>query len=63
MVKEQLIGVRELALKLNVPVSWIYQHTRLGHKAIPHMKIGKYVRFELDEVMEFFKKDGGPVVE
>jgi len=63
MVKESLMGVQELAAKLNVPVSWIYQHTRIGPKAIPHIRVGKYVRFDIDEVMKFFKSQGHPVVE
>lgn len=53
----QMVGVKELSEKLNVPVSWIYEHTRKGSKAIPHMKIGKYVRFDLEEVMTFIKKE------
>ncbi len=55
MNANELITVSELAKKLNVPVSWIYQRTRLGQTAIPHVKMGKYVRFHLDEVVEFFK--------
>jgi excisionase family DNA binding protein len=55
MQTEELIGVAELAKRLNVPVSWIYQRTRLGPKAIPHVKMGKYVRFNLAEVVEFFR--------
>ena len=58
MKTDDLITVKELAEKLNVPASWIYQRTRLGQKAIPHVRIGKYVRFELDEVLEFFRKHG-----
>jgi excisionase family DNA binding protein len=55
MQTEGLITVSELAKKLNVPISWIYQRTRLGQKAIPHVKMGKYVRFNLDEVVVFFR--------
>ena len=57
MKTDGLITVKELAAKLNVPVSWIYQRTRLGQKAIPHVKMGKYVRFNLEEVVEFFKNN------
>lgn len=56
MKTDDLITVKELAGKLNVPASWIYQRTRLGTKAIPHVRIGKYVRFDLAEVLEFFRK-------
>ena len=50
----QLITIDEMAEKLKVPKSWIYQRTRLGVKSIPHVKLGKYVRFLEDEVMDFF---------
>jgi len=52
---DQLITVQELAQRLNVPVSWIYRRTRLGQEAIPHVKIGKYVRFDLAQVIQFFE--------
>lgn len=57
MQAEELITVEELAKRLNVPVSWIYQRTRLGPEAIPHVKMGKYVRFDWAEVVEFFRDD------
>ncbi|HNV23259.1 MAG TPA: helix-turn-helix domain-containing protein [Candidatus Omnitrophota bacterium] len=55
MNTSELITVKELAERLNIPESWIYQRTRLGQTAIPHVKMGKYVRFHLDEVVEFFR--------
>lgn len=58
MKNENLITVEEMAGKLNVPASWIYQRTRLGQKAIPHVRVGKYVRFNPDEVVAFFRKKG-----
>ena len=58
MKTENLITVEEMAAKLNVPASWIYQRTRLGQKAIPHVRVGKYVRFNPDEVVSFFRKKG-----
>ena len=54
----ELITVQELAKKLKVPVSWVYQRTRLlGQEAIPHVKMGKYVRFDWDEVVEFLEEN------
>ena len=53
------LTVEELAKELNIPVTWIYQRTRLGKEAIPHMRMGKYVRFNIDEVVEFFKLQAG----
>ena len=53
--QRHLITIKELAQRLNVPVSWIYQRTRLGQTAIPHIKLGKYVRFDQAVVIAFFK--------
>jgi len=55
---KSLITVQELAEILNVPVSWIYQRTSMGQEAIPHVKIGKYVRFDPQKVIDFFNKEG-----
>jgi len=52
---KRLINVKELAEILNVPVSWIYQRTRLGTEALPHIRIGKYVRFDVDQVLAFLQ--------
>ncbi len=51
---EKLVDVREMARILNVPVSWLYERTRLG--TIPCIRIGKYVRFEPMEVLAFFRR-------
>ena len=56
MSLNELITATELAKRLNVPVSWIYRRTRLGQEAIPHVKMGKYVRFDWEEVMRFLRK-------
>jgi len=53
-MNQNLIGVKEMAEKLSVPISWIYQRTRTGE--IPHYKIGKYVRFDEALVWEWIKK-------
>lgn len=55
----ELITVQELAKRLSVPVSWVYQRTRLGQEAIPHVKMGKYVRFNWQEVLEFLEDNSG----
>lgn len=52
----ELITAKELAKRLNVQVSWIYRRTRLGQEAIPHVKMGKYVRFDWEEVLDFLKQ-------
>ena len=51
---DELLTVEELAAILKVPKSWIYLHTRKRSKAaLPHVKIGKYLRFCETEVREF----------
>ncbi len=55
---ERWIDVKELARILGVPATWIYQRTRLGSSAIPFIKVGKYVRFDPQEVLAFFRRNG-----
>jgi len=51
-----MLTVDKLAVKLNVPKSWIYDRTRKGGPdPIPFYKIGNYVRFSLPEVVEYLK--------
>ena len=57
MSLNELITATELAKRLNVPVRWICRRTRLGQEAIPHVKMGKYVRFDWEAVVEFYKED------
>jgi len=54
-VSEQLWTVQQLAERLQVPRSWVYKHL----KEIPHIKLGKYVRFEpsaLDSLLQSLRK-------
>jgi excisionase family DNA binding protein len=51
---QNLIGIKEMAEKLSVPCSWIYQRTRTNE--IPHYKVGKYVRFDESEIWEWLKQ-------
>ena len=54
---QNLLSVKELADKLNVPKSWIYSRTREdGPEAMPSIKVGKYCRFVLDNVLDWLKK-------
>ncbi len=55
---QRLVDVQGLAQILSVPKSWIYERTRQGIGAIPHVKLGAYVRFNPEEVIEFFKSKG-----
>ncbi len=53
-----LVTPPEMAAMLKVPVSWLYQRTRLGQKAIPHLRVGRYVRFNPQQVIAFLEAKG-----
>ena len=52
-MNQNLLSVDELAEKLNIPKSRVYSFTRQGE--IPMIKIGKYCRFVLDDVLAWLK--------
>jgi len=56
-MSQKLIGVNELAEILGVPPSWVYARSRTD--SIPMIRVGKYIKFDLDEVMVWLKKSGG----
>ena len=45
---ERLLTAVEVADRLGVPTSWVRESARSG--AIPCVRLGRYVRFELDQV-------------
>jgi excisionase family DNA binding protein len=56
-----LLTANEVALLLNVPASWVREHTREGH--IPHVRLGRYVRYQRASVIawvESLSGGGGP---
>jgi excisionase family DNA binding protein len=44
-----LLDARQAAVILNVPASWIAAEARTGR--IPHVRLGRYVRFNVEELM------------
>jgi excisionase family DNA binding protein len=44
------LTVEEAAQRLGVTAGWIYERTR--RKAIPHRKLGKFVRFTEEDLRE-----------
>jgi excisionase family DNA binding protein len=54
-VLSSLVTIDELAEFLKVDKGWIYDRTRIKQDGIPHVKIGKYVRFNLLEVLDWLK--------
>jgi len=57
---QPLIGYRQLAQKLNVPLGTLYAWVHRGH--IPHKRITpRMVRFDLDEIDEWLATCSVPV--
>jgi len=53
----RLLGPQELASLLGVSVSFVYDRTRRNAgDPIPHFKLGKYVRFDLEQVQEWLQE-------
>jgi excisionase family DNA binding protein len=54
-----LLTVEEAARVLRVKVSWLYERTRTNE--VPHIKLGKYLRFDEDVLNAWtiqFRRDG-----
>lgn len=47
-MSEQLLSIREVSARSGLPLSWLY--TQTAANAIPHLKLGKYVRFRESEL-------------
>jgi len=56
-MNQNLKTIDEMADKLNVKKSWFYGKTRLkGEGQIPCIRVGKYIRFIENEVMDWLKE-------
>ncbi len=56
-MNQNLLTVDQLSESLNVPKSWIYSRTReTGSDAMPRIKVGKYCRFVLDDVLAWLQR-------
>ena len=57
---DTLLTVKDVALRLAVPVSWVY--LKVESRELPFLKIGRYVRFEASAIEAFIerqRKNGG----
>ena len=56
----ELLTVAEVAALLRVNKHWVYEHTRArtatATDRLPHIKIGKYVRFDPNAVRTFLDR-------
>jgi excisionase family DNA binding protein len=57
---QELLTVEDVAALLKVSTSWVYEHTRSRgiprSERLPHVKVGKYVRFDARLIREFLVK-------
>jgi excisionase family DNA binding protein len=57
---DDLATVSQIAEFLQVPNSWVYEHTRCrGIERLPHFKLGKYLRFSRSEVLDWVQRQRG----
>jgi excisionase family DNA binding protein len=56
MGMEGFLDPKGLAEALSIPVSQVYRLTQKGD--LPHIRVGKYIRFNLDEVIRDLHRDG-----
>lgn len=47
----ELLTPEQLAARLQVPVSWVYEQSR--HDKIPTHRVGRYIRFDIREVLQY----------
>lgn len=51
---EQLLTVEQVSKLLQVPPTWVYKHTKQrAPERLPHIKLGKYIRFRASEINSF----------
>ncbi len=58
---EELLTPQELAARLKVKVSWVYEQSRSragirNPTPLPYRKVGKYLRFAWSEIVEWLDK-------
>lgn len=53
---QNLLCVGDVAIRLGVPRSWVYERTRRrGRGRLPHLKVGKYVRFRAEDIDRYLE--------
>jgi excisionase family DNA binding protein len=61
-MSDRLLDAKAIAERLGVPETWVRESVRSG--AIPHVRLGRYVRFDLADVekwLEECKRPGRPI--
>jgi len=53
----RLLTAQDVAFLFRVPISWVYERTRRrGFEQLPHVKLGKYLRFEESAISAFIRR-------
>ena len=55
----EFLTAEEIAPRFGVKSSWLLRHTRkqvAGKDTVPHIRIGKFIRFRVEELREWFDK-------
>jgi excisionase family DNA binding protein len=55
---DRLLTADEVAAMVNVPTSWVRESTRSG--AIPHLRLGRYVRYREEAVLAWLEECSRP---
>lgn len=48
---DRLLNVEQIAAYLQVPESWVYGKVATGE--MPHVRVGRYLRFRMQEVLRW----------
>ncbi len=59
---EDILTPEELAARLKVPKSWVYEKTRFrsrNRNPLPCLRLGRYIRFDWTKVVEWLTKGDG----
>lgn len=54
---ERILTPQELAARLKVPVSWIYEKTRSRSRdPLPVIRLGRYMRFDWPDIVDWIER-------
>ncbi len=53
-MSDVLLTVKDVALRLAVPVSWVY--LKVESHQLPFLKIGRYIRFEASAIDAYLER-------
>jgi predicted DNA-binding transcriptional regulator AlpA len=59
--KPEILTPQQVAERLQVPVSWVYEQSRNRSSIrvpdpLPHMKLGRYLRFDWNRVLAWMER-------